>query len=543
MERERSRGAAAFVIVVVVALALFAESLIPAGAQTTEVNPKVETDAVPSGGDADDPAIWVHPTDPSQSVIIGSDKENGLGVYDLSGNQIQFVSGIEPNNVDIRHDFPLGGQLIDLVVSSNRADDSIALHRVDPGTRQLVAIGAPISTGIDIYGICLYHSPVSGSLYVFVTSEEAGPVGQFELTDNGSGGISGNEVRRFQMGSTSEGCVADDGLGYLYVTEEDVGIWKYHAEPDGGSNRVSIDEVGPNLEADVEGATIYYGPGESGYLIISSQGSSDYAVYRRDGDNEYVSRFEIASSGGIDETTGTDGIDVISSPLGSAFPEGLFAAHDSDNDSGENNFKLVPWESVAASANPSLMIETGWSPRGEGAVNVPTPSIPVEDTPSGSAWSVAGSAVATAEDDGVEAPDGTLGPGALTMEQGARVVLNFTGLEIPPGVVVRRAHVTFSSSADQDDQVMLSIAAMASGEETEPVTWAPAPWGAGERGAYQQTPDLSRLIAEAAGSGWAAGEPLTLVFTAVGPGTRSAVAFDEDSAAAPTLRLEFRPES
>jgi hypothetical protein len=129
------------------------------------------------------------------------------------------------------------------------------------------------------------------------------------------------------------------------------------------------------------------------------------------------------------------------------------------------------------------------------------------------------------------------------MQQGARVVLNFTDLEIPPGAVLRRAHVTFTSSADQDDQVTLSIAAVTDGEETEPVTWAPAPWGAGERGAYQQTPDLSRLITEAVASGWTAGEPLTLVLTAVGPGGRSATAFDEDSAAAPTLRLEFRPES
>src|SRR5262245_62088203 len=32
----------------------------------------VETDPVPNGGDAaDDPAIWVNPNDPAQSVIIG----------------------------------------------------------------------------------------------------------------------------------------------------------------------------------------------------------------------------------------------------------------------------------------------------------------------------------------------------------------------------------------------------------------------------------------------------------------------------------------
>lgn len=32
---------------------------------------------------SDDPAIWVHPADPS--LIIGTDKDGGLGVYTLDG--------------------------------------------------------------------------------------------------------------------------------------------------------------------------------------------------------------------------------------------------------------------------------------------------------------------------------------------------------------------------------------------------------------------------------------------------------------------------
>ena len=40
---------------------------------------------------ADDAAIWIHPTDPSQSTIIGTDKSDdghGLVVYDLSGREL-----------------------------------------------------------------------------------------------------------------------------------------------------------------------------------------------------------------------------------------------------------------------------------------------------------------------------------------------------------------------------------------------------------------------------------------------------------------------
>jgi hypothetical protein len=56
-----------------------------------EVTAVAETDTVPPGGDADDPAIWVNPHDPAKSTIIGTDKLGGLAVYNLAGNQIQYL--------------------------------------------------------------------------------------------------------------------------------------------------------------------------------------------------------------------------------------------------------------------------------------------------------------------------------------------------------------------------------------------------------------------------------------------------------------------
>jgi 3-phytase len=92
-----------------------------------------------------------------------------------------------------------------------------------------------------------------------------------------------------------EGCVADDELGYLYVGEEAVGIWKYQAEPDADLGRTRVDTVGPggNLFADVEGLTIAYGNDGKGYLIASSQGNNTFAIYRREGANSYVKSFRI----------------------------------------------------------------------------------------------------------------------------------------------------------------------------------------------------------------------------------------------------------
>src|SRR5262245_55625094 len=55
--------------------------------------PKVQTESMQSGGDsADDPAIWVHPSDPSRSLILGTDKHGGLNAYALDGTRVQAVS-------------------------------------------------------------------------------------------------------------------------------------------------------------------------------------------------------------------------------------------------------------------------------------------------------------------------------------------------------------------------------------------------------------------------------------------------------------------
>jgi 3-phytase len=103
----------------------------------------VETEPVPHSGDsADDPAIWVHPTDPSQSTIIGTDKHGGLAIYDLAGAQLQYLADGDLNNVDLRSGFSLGGLASSLVTAGNRSNDSLAIYRVDPATRRLESIAA-----------------------------------------------------------------------------------------------------------------------------------------------------------------------------------------------------------------------------------------------------------------------------------------------------------------------------------------------------------------------------------------------------------------
>jgi 3-phytase len=333
-------------------------------ASVDRVTATVETDPVPGRDDAaDDPAIWVHPLDPALSVVIGTDKDNGgLGVYNLDGSQLQYLNTGEVNNVDLRYDFPLGNDRVALLIASDRTNNTIAVFRMNPDTRQLSAVAARNNrSNIDVYGACMYHSAKTGAYYAFVTEDGDGAVEQWEIKPEGEG-VTMNRVRVLNHSDQTEGCVADDLTGVLYVAEEDAGIWRYGAEPDAGTARQLIDATkGGHLRADVEGLAIYYAGATEGYLIASSQGNDSYVIYDRAG-NAYVGTFKIVD-GAVDGVQETDGLDVTNQALGPLFPNGLFVVQDGSNRDasgreGHQNFKLVPWETIAGFIQPPLQINT-----------------------------------------------------------------------------------------------------------------------------------------------------------------------------------------
>ena len=338
----------AFGAAVIVALV---ESATGASRAAGELRAQLETPPVASSGDAaDDAAIWVDARRPERSVIIATDKRQGLYVYDLEGKPLQALADGRMNNVDVRDGFLLDGESVTVVAATNRTNGSIALYKLDTASRQLSSIAdGVLESGLsDLYGLCMYRSR-SGAVYVIASNEDDGKVRQWRLVER-SRRVGLELVRELTVGSQAEGCVADDESGGLYVAEEDVGLWRYSAEPDGGSARTSIDRVaGGNLAADVEGVAIYYAADGKGFLIASSQGENKYAVYRREGANEYVGKFAIvANERGVDGVSDTDGLDVTSAALGPRFPAGLLVVQDGENGSpsANQNFKYLSWRDV-----------------------------------------------------------------------------------------------------------------------------------------------------------------------------------------------------
>ena len=328
---------------------------VPAPETMPLARPTVETTPVETGGDAaDDPAIWINPVDPAQSVVIGTQKQSGLYVYDLDGKVLQFLPDGRMNNVDLRNGFRLGGRDVTLVTASNRTTKGISIYALDPATRKLTDVADGLQdTGLkDPYGLCMYRSAKTKKTFVFVNQTD-GQMRQWELVATPAGKVRAKLVRDLPFATQVEGCVADDATGMLYTGEEDVGIWREGAEPRGGPARNMLVKVtdNPALKDDMEGIGLYAMDGGKGYLVVSSQGNDSYAVFRREGDNAYVGSFRIGAdmAAGIDGVSETDGLDVTSLSAGPAFPHGLMVAQDGRNVSPpeHQNFKLVPWERVA----------------------------------------------------------------------------------------------------------------------------------------------------------------------------------------------------
>ncbi|MEA1920758.1 MAG: phytase, partial [Campylobacterota bacterium] len=203
-----------------------------------------------------------------------------------------------------------------------------------------------ISTLDKSYGLCMYHEAVSDSYYVFVNSK-SGEVVQLQLFTNAQDQIDAKVVRQFSVGSQTEGCVVDDAFNTLYIGEENVGIWKYGANPTDGQRRSKIDSTSGegHLSADVEGLALYAVGAQEGYLLASSQGENAYTLYSRK-DGSYLGKFEI-TDGVVDGTCETDGIAVTSSFLGDKYPEGILVVQDGeDTPSLRQNFKIIDFSRI-----------------------------------------------------------------------------------------------------------------------------------------------------------------------------------------------------
>ena len=303
----------------------------------------------PGAADQDDFCFWVHPQDPSKSTLIASDKSaNSIFVYDLTGQLLQQLDVPKPGNIDIRQGVKFSDDTVDVVVVNQRNDYRLRIFRVDAKTRRLEPLDPePVVTGPN-YGGCLTLSRKTGRLSFLCTSE-SGVVNQYALTSLKPGVVQGKKIRSWTIGKC-EGAVADDDAGVFFISEEQTGIWKVGTEVDDPTPGELIAKVGEkdHLDGDLEGLTLLRGPGGTGYLIASDQGLSRFVVFDRQSPHRQLGSFR------VQHAVSTDGIDLVSFPLGPDFPEGIFACH---TDRSNRAIQLSSWADIRRQLNLTITAE------------------------------------------------------------------------------------------------------------------------------------------------------------------------------------------
>lgn len=321
-----------------------------------QVKAKNKTQNVSTVGDsADDTAIYINEQDPKKSLIIGTNKQAGLIVYDLNGKITQEFNDGELNNVDIRYDFAFNNQKVALIAASNRTFDTIDFYYVDNTQKVSRLSSNEYHAGLEIYGLCMYKDKENDDYYVFVNSKK-GEVIQWLIESKDNNLILSN-ARQFQLSSQVEGCVADDDYQKFYISEETRGIWQYEAFASSIKEPVLIDTVSlnGNLAADVEGLALYNIGKKEGYLIASSQGDNSFSIYSRK-TLEFVGKFQVNYQD--KQIQNTDGISISSHQLDISYPFGIVVVQDGNKTNEFQNFKMVSWLSLATSFFPPLKLET-----------------------------------------------------------------------------------------------------------------------------------------------------------------------------------------
>ena len=316
------------------------------------VQPVVVTD--PVRYDTDDPAIWVNPADPAKSLVLGTDKDSdgGLYVFDLQGKEVpgKTVHGLKrPNNVDLAYGLKLGGQPTDFALVTERETGKLRAFRL-PDMKPLdhgnldVFVGAAAGDRLPM-GIAIYTRPTDGAQFAVVsrkTGPKAGYLAEYRLADDGTGQIKMALVRTFGTFSGKkeiESVAVDNELGFIYYSDEGVGVRKYYADPARGNQELAL-FAQTGFTEDHEGISIYKTGPKTGYILVSDQGASQFRLFPRQGtaanphEHPELKMVKVAAHF-------SDGSDATSVALNQQFPHGMFVAM-SDN----KTFHYYRWEDI-----------------------------------------------------------------------------------------------------------------------------------------------------------------------------------------------------
>ncbi|WP_372368599.1 phytase [Candidatus Uabimicrobium sp. HlEnr_7] len=283
----------------------------------------------PQAKDQDDMCIWVHPLQPQKSLVITADKvANQLFVYTTTGKLLQSLEYSKPGNIDLRYNFSLNGEKIDIVTTTTRGtqnrilvfkiDRENFLQRIDDGSGE---INQNRRYGRKSFGGTLFHNRQNNKFYFIKTDEDDNEkIEQFEILDNKKKQVTFKKVRDWDSPGKCEGAVADDERGVIYVCQEKAGIWAFSTDLEKPLQKKMIAPPTKNESVSLEGIALYKISDEEGYIIVSLQRHSSFCVFDRV-TNRFITDFHIR------KVTSTDGLDITPYSIHPQIEGGLFLCH------------------------------------------------------------------------------------------------------------------------------------------------------------------------------------------------------------------------
>lgn len=229
-----------------------------------KVAPLIVTEKTPN--DTDNPAIWYNSANPEKSLILGTDKGDSTGGI--------FV-------------FNLEGKL----------DTALSITNLER------------PNNIDVeYGFQFQSKTIDVSVF--------------------TAGVKVRALGKFSKKKEIESIVVDDELGFVYYSDENVGVRKYYADADKGNEELAL-FAQTGITEDHEGLSIYKEKGGKGYIILSDQQANKFHVFAREGTkgNPHNHQLVRIVSAQTDES---DGSDILNMPLNATFPKGIFVAMSTD---------------------------------------------------------------------------------------------------------------------------------------------------------------------------------------------------------------------
>jgi 3-phytase len=314
--------------------------------------PAVITDTVLV--DSDDPAIWIHPTAPESSFVLGTDKgdtNGGVYVFGLDGriNRQRSVTPLRRmNNVDIQPGVDIGGATTDIAVATERLRMAVRVFRL-PEMQPVDGGGLTVFNGDTSrapMGVAVYRRPRDGAVFIIVGGKSgplSGYLAQYRLVP-AANRVTLALVREFGTYSGRkeiEAIAVDDALGYVYYSDEGVGVRKYHADPDSGDRELALFATMGVVE-DHEGLAVASLDSTTGFLVLSDQGGGRIHIFPREGMPGAPHQHPTLAVIPV-RARDTDGLEVTTRSLGPAFPKGMLAMM-----SNRGAFHFYRWEDVEA---------------------------------------------------------------------------------------------------------------------------------------------------------------------------------------------------